>query len=120
MGRAEIVRLPDGRRSAEDVVEGVDGELTMRATVEVRGDEIAIDFAGTDPQDAYNLNCPLSVTRSACYFVVRCLTEPDLPPSGGAFAPVPVTAPEACLANAPPPAPPPPANPPPSPPTLAA
>src|SRR5206468_978492 len=68
--------------------------------VEVRGDEILIDFAGTGPQDVYNLNCPLSVTRSACYFVVPCLTEPDLPASGGAFAPVAVTAPEGCLVNA--------------------
>jgi N-methylhydantoinase B len=44
------------------------------------------------------------VTRSACYFVVRCLTEPDLPASGGAFAPVTVTAPPGCLVNARPPA----------------
>ena len=100
MVRAAIAQLPDGRWSAEDVVEAVEGELTIRATVEVRGDEIDIDFAGTDGQDSYNLNCPLSVTRSACYFVVRCLTEPDLPASGGAFAPVSVTAPEGCLVNA--------------------
>jgi N-methylhydantoinase B len=40
------------------------------------------------------------VTKSACYFVVRCLTEPDLPASGGAFAPVTVSAPEGCLVNA--------------------
>jgi N-methylhydantoinase B len=40
------------------------------------------------------------VTKSACYFVVRCLTEPDLPASGGAFAPVTVTAPAGCLVNA--------------------
>jgi N-methylhydantoinase B len=102
--RAAIAELPDGRWSAEDVVEGVEGELTIRATVEIAGDEIRIDFDGTSPQDAYNLNCPLSVTRSACYFVVRCLTEPDLPASGGAFAPVTVTAPEGCLVNARPPA----------------
>ena len=54
--------------------------------------EIAIDFAGTAPQHAGNLNCPLSVTRSACFFVVRCLTDPDVPASGGAFAPVTVLA----------------------------
>ena len=100
MVRAAIAALPDGRWSAEDVVEAVDGELPIRCTVEVAGDEIRIDFAGTAPQDTYNLNCPLSVTRSACYFVVRCLTEPDLPASGGAFAAVTVTAPEGCLVNA--------------------
>src|SRR5580765_5186804 len=98
--RAALAQLPDGSWSAEDVVEAVDGELTIRATVEIAGDEIRIDFSGTDAQDSYNLNCPMSVTRSACYFVVRCITEPDLPASGGAFAPVTVTAPEGCLVNA--------------------
>jgi N-methylhydantoinase B len=100
MVRAAVARLPDGRWSAEDVVEAVEGELPIRCTVEVRGEQIEIDFAGTAPQHPGNLNCPLAVTRSACYFVVRCLTEPDLPASGGAFAPVSVTAPEGCLVNA--------------------
>ena len=100
MVRAAIARLPDSRRSAEDVVEAVSGDLAIRATVEVDGDEVRIDFTGTAAQDDGNLNCPLSVTKSACYFVVRCLTEPDLPASGGAFAPVTVTAPAGCLVNA--------------------
>jgi N-methylhydantoinase B len=102
--RAAIARLPDGRWEAEDVVEAVEGDLPVHATVEVAGEEISIDFAGTAPQHRGNLNCPLAVTKSACYFVVRCLTEPDLPASGGAFAPVTVTAPEGCLVNARPPA----------------
>ena len=55
---------------------------------------------GTAPQYEGNLNCPLAVTRSACFYVVRCLTAPDLPASGGAFAPVTVRAPEAWLVNA--------------------
>ena len=100
MIRAAIARLPNGTWTAEDVVEAVDGDLTIRATVTVGDDDITIDFAGTSAQDRGNLNCPLSVTKSACYFVVRCLTEPDLPASGGAFAPVTVTAPAGCLVNA--------------------
>jgi N-methylhydantoinase B len=104
MVRAAIALLPDGEFTAEDVVEGVERELTIKATVVVDGDAISVDFDGTSGQDSYNLNCPLSVTKSACYFVVRCLTEPDLPASGGAFAPVTVTAPFGCLVNARPPA----------------
>jgi N-methylhydantoinase B len=100
MVRAAIAQLPDGRWSADDVLEAVEGDLRICCTVEVHGDEIHIDFAGTAPQHPGNLNCPLAVTRSACYFVVRCLTEPDLPASGGAFAPVRVIAPEGCLVNA--------------------
>jgi len=100
MVRAAIAVLPDGRGEAEDVVEAVEGDVQIRCSAEIAGDEIRIDFSGTAPQHDGNLNCPLSVTKSACYFVVRCLTEPDLPASGGAFAPVTVTAPEGCLVNA--------------------
>jgi N-methylhydantoinase B len=102
--RAAIAGLPDGRWEAADVVEAVDRELEIRVSVEIAGEEIRIDFAGTAPQYPGNLNCPLSVTKSACYFVVRCLTAPDLPASGGAFAPVTITAPPGCLVDARPPA----------------
>jgi N-methylhydantoinase B len=102
--RAAIAALPDGRFGAADILEGPESELAVRASVSIAGDEIEIDFAGTDPQHAGNLNCPLAVTRSASYFVVRCLTDPDVPASGGAFAPVTVRAPEGSLVNARPPA----------------
>jgi N-methylhydantoinase B len=98
--RSAVAELPDGRGEAADVLEAVDGDLLIRVSVEVRGDEIAIDFAGTAPQHSGNLNCPLAVTKSASFLVVRALTDPDLPASGGAFAPVTVTAPSGCLVNA--------------------
>ncbi len=98
--RDAIALLPDGRHEAVDVLEGLDGELELRVAVTIDGDGIEIDFAGTAPQHEGNLNCPISVTRSACYFVVRCLTDPDVPASGGAFAPVTVLAPAGCLVNA--------------------
>jgi N-methylhydantoinase B len=98
--RAGIAGLPDGRFPAEDVLEAPDGELTIQALVTVSGDRVEIDFDGTERQHGGNLNCPLAVTRSACYFVVRCLTDPDVPASGGAFAPVTVRAPEGSLVNA--------------------
>jgi N-methylhydantoinase B len=102
--RAGIEALPDGRFEAEDVLEPAAGELTIRVAVTVAGDELELDFAGTSPQHGGNLNCPLAVTRSAAYFVVRCLAAPDVPASGGAYAPVRVLAPEGSLVNARPPA----------------
>jgi N-methylhydantoinase B len=102
--RAGIADLPDGRYRASDVLEALDGELELQVTVTIAGSEVEIDFSGTASQDAGNLNCPLAVARSACFYVVRVLVDPDLPASGGAFAPVHVTAPEGCLVNARPPA----------------
>ena len=102
--RAGIARLPDGRYEAIDVLEAIGGDLELHAAVTIAGDAIGIDFAGTSPQHDGNLNCPLSVARSACFYVVRVLVDPDVSASGGAFAPVSVTAPEGCLLNARPPA----------------
>jgi N-methylhydantoinase B len=102
--RSGVAALPDGRYEAADLLEAREGELEIRAAVTIAGDEVEIDFAGTAPQHEGNLNCPLAVTRSAAYFVVRCLTDPDVPASGGAFAPVTVRAPEGSLVNARPPA----------------
>jgi N-methylhydantoinase B len=102
--RAGIAALPDGRYEARDALEPIEGELELHATVTVDGSTVEIDFGGTSPQHDGNLNCPLSVARSACFYVVRVLVDPDLPASGGAFAPVTVSAPEGCLVNAQPPA----------------
>ncbi|HZC28979.1 MAG TPA: hydantoinase B/oxoprolinase family protein, partial [Gaiellaceae bacterium] len=102
--RAGIAALPDGTYEAADVLEAPEGDLELRATVSIAGETIDVDFRGTAPQHAGNLNCPLAVTRSACYFVVRALVDPDLPASGGAFAPVTVRAPHGCVVNARPPA----------------
>jgi N-methylhydantoinase B len=101
--RAGIAALPDGCFEAEDFLEPIEGGLTVRAAVTIAGDSVAIDFTGTSQQHDGNLNCPLAVTRSACFYVVRVLVDPDLPASGGAFAPVSVTAPEGCFVNARPP-----------------
>ena len=98
--RDAIARMPDGRWEAEDLLEARDGDLLVRCAVTIAGDEIEIDFHGTAPQYDGNLNCTLAVTRSACFFVVRCLTAPDLPASGGAFVPVTVCAPAGSLVNA--------------------
>jgi len=102
--RAAIAELPDGRFEASDRLEPAEGELEIRAAVTITGDEVEIDFGGTSAQHEGNLNCPLAVARSASYFVVRALTVPDLPASGGAYAPVTVRAEPGSLLNALPPA----------------
>jgi N-methylhydantoinase B len=98
--RAGIARIPDGRYEATDVLEPPAGALQISVALTVDGDGVEIDFTGTSPQHEGNLNCPIAVTRSASYFVVRCLAAPDVPASGGAFAPVAVRAPEGSLLNA--------------------
>jgi N-methylhydantoinase B len=101
--RACLAELPDGERTATDVLEARDGDLELRLTATVAGETLRLDFTGSAPEHGGNLNCPLAVTRSAAYFAVRVLTDPDIPPSAGAYRPIEVVAPEGCLLNARPP-----------------
>ncbi|MET0684049.1 MAG: hydantoinase B/oxoprolinase family protein [Solirubrobacteraceae bacterium] len=102
--RSCLAALPDGTRHAEDVLEAREGDLVLRLAATVSGDELTLDFTGSAAQHEGNLNCPLSVTRSACWFAVRVLTDPDIPPTAGASRPITVIAPEGSLLNARPPA----------------
>ena len=101
--RAQLEELPDGAYEAQDVMEGgVDGaeDVALRVTAVIDGDALRLDFTGTDDQVDGNLNCPLAVTKSAAFFAVRVLTDPEAPPSAGAHRPIEVIAPEGCLLNA--------------------
>jgi N-methylhydantoinase B len=102
--RAALAALPDGTYRAEDVLEadrdGAERDLRLRLEATIAGDSLRLDFAGSEEQVAGNLNCPLSVTRSAAFFAVRVLTDPEAPPSSGGHRPIEVLAPEGSLLNA--------------------
>jgi 5-oxoprolinase (ATP-hydrolysing) len=102
--RARIDDLEDGTYTSEDVLEGTDGDLALNLEARVEGDRMELDFTGSAGQHEGNLNCPLAVTLSACYFALRVLTDPDVPPCSGAYRPLTVVAPEGSLLNARPPA----------------
>ena len=84
-GRAPARRGTFSRRPTGDL------ELVLAATVD--GDSLTLDFTGSADQHPGNLNCPLAVTLSACYFAVRVLADPDVPACAGAWRPVEVIAP---------------------------
>jgi N-methylhydantoinase B len=98
--RACISDLEDGPRRAHDVLEAREGDLELVLEATVEGDRLTLDFTGTAPQHDGNLNCPIAVTRSACYFAIRVLTDPETPSSAGAYRPIEVIAPDGCLLNA--------------------
>jgi N-methylhydantoinase B len=98
--RACLAEMEDGTREATDVLEGAEGDLELKLTATIEGEELTLDFSGSAEQHDGNLNCPLAVTRSACWFAVRVLTDPDIPPAAGAMRPVTVIAPEGSLLNA--------------------
>ncbi len=101
--REALLALQDGTYHAASELEG-DGvstdDIPIRVAVTVRGDRIRIDFAGTADAVEGNVNCPLAVTRSACYFALRVLLPDDVPANAGTYAPLEIAAPEGSLVNA--------------------
>jgi N-methylhydantoinase B len=101
--RDAIRQLPDGRYEAESEVEGdgvADVDLPIRVVVTIAGEEIDLDFEGTAPAAAGNVNCPLAVTRAACTFAVKVALGADVPVNAGTYATVTIRAPEGSLVNA--------------------
>ena len=101
--REAIRELPDGEYSAKDIVEGdgiVDEDIPIKVTVTVENDSMTIDFSGTADAVRGNVNCPLPVTRSACYFALRVLLPKDILANAGTYASLEIKAPEGSLVNA--------------------
>jgi N-methylhydantoinase B len=100
--RAVIATWPDGEYVASDHVDndGVnEGPREIRATVRVRGDEVEVDFAGTDTQSAGPLNSVLGYTHAGVYMTLQAATDPDISPNSGCYRPITVIAPEGTLVN---------------------
>ena len=100
--RRRIAELPDGAYAGEAYIDG-DGvgyePRRIAVTVTVRGDNLDFDFAGTDPQARGAVNVPRNALLATCYYAVKSLLDPALPPNDGMAHPIKVTAPEGCIVN---------------------
>ncbi len=100
---AAIRRIPEGRYRFEDALDddGIsDRRIPIRAVVERRGDRVRVDFSGSSPQVAGNVNSVYAVTLSAVLYCFRCLVPDDIPLNAGASSPIEVVAPPGSVVNA--------------------
>ncbi|MBV1798357.1 hydantoinase B/oxoprolinase family protein [Siccirubricoccus sp. G192] len=98
--RSAIAALPDGTYRSELQTDGLlDTPITIRLALTIRGDEIEMDFAGTDAQVDRAINCALCYTYAMCMYGVKVCTNPGLPNNEGAWRPIRVKAPPGCIVN---------------------
>jgi N-methylhydantoinase B/oxoprolinase/acetone carboxylase alpha subunit len=100
--RAEIEAIPDGvyefsERMEDDGV--VDEPVTFRVAVTVRGDELVVDWTGTDPQVRGPINATYGVTAGATYNAIFHLTDMGIPKNSGAYRPIRIIAPPGSAVN---------------------
>jgi N-methylhydantoinase B/oxoprolinase/acetone carboxylase alpha subunit len=100
--RSEIARMPDGEYRFVDYMDtdGATGRpVKIVMTVRKSGSDIEFDFTGSDAQVPGAVNCVYSVTLSAVWIGLLMVTDPNIHPSEGAFAPVTVIAPRGTVVN---------------------
>lgn len=100
---ASLRSIPQGEYRFVDMLDD-DGlgntDIRIEACIRIEGGTIEVDFSGTSEQVQGNVNCPLSVTAAAVYYVFRCLLPPQTPACAGSFRPLHIHAPHGCLLNA--------------------
>lgn len=98
--RAAIRELPDGTYRSELKTDGLlDKPITLKMSLTIRGDEIEMDFAGTDAQVDRAINCALCYTNAMAMYGVKVCTSPNLPNNEGAWRPITLKAPPGCIVN---------------------
>jgi N-methylhydantoinase B len=97
--RAELTDLPDGRWEAEDFLDNdgiTDTALPIRVALEISGDRMILDFAGTAPVTAGPVNIALPTAVATAYVAIKHIF-PDLPANAGVMRPIEVRVPEGSL-----------------------
>ncbi|MBT8487298.1 MAG: hydantoinase B/oxoprolinase family protein [Gemmatimonadetes bacterium] len=104
---AGLGQIGDGTFTGEDIIEDDgfgSGPLPIRATLELNGSRLVIDFEGTSPQVPGGVNAVAAITSSATRYVVRCIVEAllgePLPAGGGSMSAVELRLPPDSLVNA--------------------
>ena len=97
--RSEITDLPDGRWEAEDYLDNdgiTDEPLKIKIALEVKNDEMTLDFTGSSPQCAGPVNIALPTTVATAYVAIKHVF-PALPANAGVMRPIDVIVPEGSL-----------------------
>ncbi|MBI4204033.1 MAG: hydantoinase B/oxoprolinase family protein [Betaproteobacteria bacterium] len=104
--RAAIERLPPGRYSAEDFLDGNhEGEVCrIRLTLTVGKGRIDFDFTGSDPQLESARNIPYRALLATVYTVAKSLLDPEVPANAGYYRTLHISAPPGCVVGPVPPA----------------
>lgn len=106
--RESLAAIPDGRYEAVDHLDdcgpGTD-PIRIQVAVTVEGDELTLDFEGSDPQTRSGINSVANYTRAYCYFAIKAVTHgASLPQNAGSINPIHWMAPAGSVVNAVPPA----------------
>ena len=101
--REAIAAIPDG--TYQYVIENdgpgdyPGGTVRIVCSITVNGDELNVDYAGSDEQVNIAINVVPTYTFAYTAYALKTVLAPWIPTAEGSFAPITVTAPEGTLLN---------------------
>jgi len=102
--RSRLTSLASASGKATDCLEGdgvTDTDIDVVVNLRVAEDgQLHLDFTGSSPQVAGNVNCPAAVTRAAAVFALRTLLDDDVPTNDGIARAITLVLPERSALNA--------------------
>src|SRR5690625_3465408 len=97
--REAIAAVPDGRYEYEVEHDGFEDKILIRCAIDIKGDSMEIDFAGTSPQLPRSVNVVPNYTAAYTIYGIKALLCPDIPNNEGSTAPIKIKAPEGSILN---------------------
>jgi N-methylhydantoinase B len=99
--REEIEKIPDGIYQAKGIIEQMkgDGDIVIKANVEIRGNEIIVDLDGSSGQVNWGGNVVFNFTFAYVFMAIKSMFAPDIPNNDGCAKPIKLIAPEGSVVN---------------------
>lgn len=100
--RKAIEQFPDGTYEAEDYMDGdglVDEPVRLKLALVVDGDEMTVDFTGTDSENEGPLNSTPSAVFAGTMSVIMSVVGGELPKNDGFYRPLEFVTPEGTMVN---------------------
>lgn len=88
-----IAALPRGTWASTLVTDGYDQPVTLKATLETRGDTVNVDFTGTDAPSRWGINVPIIYTKAYACYAMKCVIAPDIPNNWASLEPFTISSP---------------------------
>ncbi len=85
--------LPEGTWENTLVVDGYDDPIALAVSVTRSGDEVEVDFAGTDPVSKWGINCPINYAKAYACYALKCVIAPEVPNNYASLVPFRITSP---------------------------
>lgn len=103
--REGISEIPDGVYTFIDYLDddGIDlskKNLPIQVKVEVKGNDILLDFTGSCKQVVGGINVVKTALYATIYYALKAIIDPNIPSNAGYYRAIKVVAPEGSIVNA--------------------